>query len=126
MKYKPGKTLGEFVDQCVLDALERMEKLTDEVKDIPNHFQHVRDDYSVYTYPSSWGSTACGFSGVGGHAITTTDTIVVVSDIMNMACVYHGRFAYMVRDPNGQFFSDIANCSLVGAKGQWTTRYRRG
>lgn len=50
-------------------------------------------DITVYSFPQTWGSTALGFGGVGGAAMTTAQTVVITLD--RDACVYFGgRLAY--------------------------------
>ena len=56
------------------------------------------DDFVMYTFTQLWGSTALGFGGVGGQAMTTANTYVFVLECVNQDCfVYFGeRFAYSV------------------------------
>ena len=35
------------------------------------------DDFELHTFEQTWGSTALGFGGVGGQAITTARTYVL-------------------------------------------------
>ncbi len=50
-------------------------------------------DVEVFSFPQTWGSTALGFGGVGGQAMTTVQTIIVSN--YSEACVYFGgAFAY--------------------------------
>jgi len=59
-------------------------------------------------FPQVWSSTALGFGGIGGQAITTAYTTVVESDIDASCCVYFGgQFAYRIERPNEQFFEDL-------------------
>lgn len=52
-------------------------------------------DCEVYHFPQEWGSTALGFGGMGGSAMTAAYTTVVIQG--NSFCVYFdGRFAYGV------------------------------
>ena len=73
--------------------------------------RHREDDISIYAlFPQTWGSTALGFGGVGGQAITSAYTIVLESHQGAGYCVYFGgRFAYRIICPNEQFFLDISN-----------------
>lgn len=53
------------------------------------------DSVSVHLFPQTWSSTALGFGGIGGQAITTAYTAVVVCPHSNYASVYfNGRHAY--------------------------------
>ena len=47
-------------------------------------------------FPQTWGSTALGYGGMGGAAITSAYTVIVTDH--NISCVYfgHGQLAYRV------------------------------
>ncbi len=88
--------------------------------------KHTDYDLTVAAmFPQAWGSTALGFGGIGGQAITTAYTIVIESDLAGQYCVYFGgNFAYRIDNPNEQFFLDIQQNRMhqvAGAK----TRYER-
>lgn len=54
-------------------------------------------DCTVLMFLQAWGSTALGFGGIGGRAITEAYTVVVTSNNDGISAVYFGgRFAYMV------------------------------
>lgn len=51
--------------------------------------------WTWYSFPQTWGSTALGFGGIGGQAITTAQTYVVLAN--GAIYVYFGsRFAYVI------------------------------
>lgn len=54
------------------------------------------DQVDVQLFPQLWGSTALGYGGLGGAAMTTAYTVVVSTEAE--ACVYFGggRLAYKV------------------------------
>ena len=54
------------------------------------------DDFELYTFNQTWGSTALGFGGIGGQAMTTARTYVFVPVTCNQKCFVYfaGRFAY--------------------------------
>lgn len=54
------------------------------------------DDFELYTFNQTWGSTALGFGGIGGQAITEARTYVFVPMTCNQKCFVYfaGRFAY--------------------------------
>lgn len=54
------------------------------------------DDFELYTFEQVWGSTALGFGGVGGQAMTSARTYVFVPMECNQKCFVYfaGRFAY--------------------------------
>lgn len=82
---------------------------TKEDKRITKHAKHRSSDCIVYAmFAQSWSSTALGFGGVGGQAITTAYTIIIESYHGMGFCVYFsGRFAYRIERPSDDFFSDI-------------------
>lgn len=78
-----------------------------------------RDDHCQITmFQQAWGSTALGFGGIGGQAITSAYTTVVIGPCAD-ACVYFaGRLAYHIKRPNMQFYEDMAAqhmCEVSGA-----------
>ena len=83
------------------------------------------DDIAVYVFPQMWGSTALGYSGIGGSAMTTASTIVLYAECSYTVRVYFGcgRLAYEIKNPNSLFFEDIANHRL--AEQFKSSKYRR-
>lgn len=71
-------------------------------EDMPFRFERLNpgmvkvDDFEMITFNQIWGSTALGFGGVGGQAITEARTYVFIPMISGHKClVYFGdRFAY--------------------------------
>lgn len=75
------------------------------------------DHCEVIMFPQTWGSTALGFGGIGGAAMTTAYTVVVIGP-MGDACVYFaGRMAYHVQRPNQKFHEDMARHSMRARSG---------
>ena len=70
-------------------------------------------DFEVYAmFPQTWGSTALGFGGIGGSAMTTAYTVVLHSNYYHEFLVYFGgTFAYKVngRSKNFEKFRDDIN-----------------
>lgn len=78
--------------------------------------KHTVGDVDVYAmFAQTWGSTALGFGGLGGAAMTPAYTVVLKSAIAeNGFCVYFaGRFAYRIDRPNPMFFQDVANHNMA-------------
>lgn len=79
----------------------------------------------VAMFPQMWGSTALGFGGIGGAAMTTAYTIVLQTS-SQIAVYFGGRFAYVLRRSEvGQlFYDDIAKDRLASVKnsGQYFTK----
>jgi hypothetical protein len=81
--------------------------------------KHTAYDVVVYAmFPQTWGSTALGFGGLGGQAITDAYTVVLHSHQGGGYCVYFGgRFAYRIVRPCDKFWDDIRTQSLNGVAG---------
>ena len=59
--------------------------------------EYRRWNYTWWAFPQTWGSTALGFGGIGGSAMTTAQTYVVT--VQGRVLVYFGsRFAYEIKD----------------------------
>ena len=84
--------------------------------------------FRMYVFPQTWSSTALGFGGCGGQAITEAYTTVVetswdyvnktddirglnltTSDDRIYAVFFDGKLAYICLNPNEQFFEDLNN-----------------
>ncbi len=108
--------------------LELIEYITDntaiETYDILNNSYYHK--FKMYVFPQTWDSTALGFGGCGGQAITEAYTTVVEmswcytnkteeirgfnfieSEDKIYAVFFDGKFAYMCLNPNKQFFEDL-------------------
>ena len=74
----------------------------------------------VYTFPQMWGSTALGYDGIGGSAMTTAQTIVLCCKHLGFARVYFGgkRLAYEIEKPNKAFFVDLQNYCIASCSGK--------
>jgi hypothetical protein len=70
---------------------------------------HSEYDVEVYAvFAQVWASTALGFGGLGGQAITTAYTTVLRSSVTDEFCIYFGgRFAYRIVNANERFYEDI-------------------
>jgi len=72
------------------------------------------DDFELYTFEQIWGSTALGFGGMSGQAITTARTYVFIPVNCNQKCFVYfaGRFAYKV-NYSETFMEDVRNCMVA-------------
>ncbi len=78
------------------------------IKEYCEENKATREEIEVYVFPQTWGSTALGFGGIGGQAITSSNTTVLYSYYTGMAWVYFGSvLAYKIKDPTQQFFEDL-------------------
>lgn len=78
-------------------------------------------------FSQTWGSTALGFGGLGGAAMTAAYTVVIRGPDGTMAVYWAGRFAYRVPadtrpDQRQAFLSDLAACNTV-ARCEAVARY---
>ena len=77
-----------------MEILDMIEELAMVERDILHRTKKL-DHYYIYDFDQTWGSTALGFPGCGGSAITTARTYVLVPTERERAYVYFGgRFAY--------------------------------
>ena len=92
---------------------------TKEDKRIQKSRKHSPYDISVYTvFIQTWGSTALGFGGIGGAAMTSAYVVVLESEQGSGFAVYFGgRFAYLIKNPNQQFFDDVINRRMSDVRG---------
>ena len=80
----------------------------------PDKDKSVRvDDFELHIFEQTWGSTALGFGGIGGQALTTENTFVFVPIYCNQnAFVYFGsQFAYEA-EVNSVFMEDLKNHNM--------------
>ena len=62
-------------------------------EDLASRTKKSDGDYEIYDFDQLWGSTALGFPGIGGSAMVTERTYVIING--EIAYVYFGsNFAY--------------------------------
>jgi hypothetical protein len=85
------------------------------------------DDFELHIFEQTWSSTALGFGGVGGDAITNEYTYVFVPIYCNQNCfVYFGsQYAYQA-EYNSVFKEDLTNCRMkpCNEAGKYTKKYK--
>ena len=77
------------------------------------------DDFEMFTFVQTWGSTACGFGGIGGQAMTDCRTYVFIPQVDGEDCFVYfgGRFAYKV--PYSRvFMDDVSNGRMAAVSGK--------
>jgi hypothetical protein len=79
--------------------------------------KHSFYDLTVYNmFPQTWSSTALGFGGIGGQAITSAYVCIIESNLVGGYAVYFGgRLAYVIDRPNEKFIEDIERHRMVDA-----------
>lgn len=77
------------------------------------HFRVSADDFAMYIFEQTWESTALGFGGIGGSAMTTANTYVFIPVTCHQNCFvyFDGRFAYQV-PWSKSFMEDVRNHSM--------------
>jgi len=84
---------------------------------VERHITTIRDkmklkydwpEVELHLFPQSWGSTALGFGGIGGQAMTIAYTTVVCDNQEGYYSVFFGeKLAYSLTNPNQKFFEDM-------------------
>lgn len=93
-------------------GIPNLQKIEDDfkerVKEIFGETGTLEPELSVF--PQVWESTALGFEGFGGQAITTAYTTVAVEPRHETYAVFFDNsFAYILKAPNHKFFRDLTN-----------------
>lgn len=67
----------------------------------------------IAVFAQTWGSTALGFGGIGGCAMTKAYTTVILNEDLGCVGVFFGeRLAYIIQHPNEKFVADLRNRNL--------------
>lgn len=75
--------------------------------------EYTYHDATMKMFMQTWGSTALGFRGIGGQAITNAYTTIVEDYEEGLYSVFFGnRLAYVIHNPNQLFFEDMAKESM--------------
>ena len=70
-------------------------------------------EFEMTMFLQTWGSTALGFSGIGGQAMTSAYTTVVREIYSNWCGVFFGdRLAYKIENPNHTFNEDVCKFQM--------------
>ena len=82
--------------------------------DYSNNSNPTLDDFELHTFEQTWGSTALGFGGVGGQAMTSATTYVFIPIGINQKCFvdFAGSFADAV-DYSDKFMKDVLGCNVA-------------
>lgn len=70
------------------------------------------DFWDVVHFSQTWGSTALGFGGIGGQAMTSALTSVIFRNDGKIDVLFGGRKAYTVPKMNQAFFDDLSKRCL--------------
>lgn len=74
-----------------------------------NRYNTKVDDFEIYTFIQVWGSTALGFGGIGGQAMTPARTYVFIPEIdgEDYIVYFGGKFAYKASINSESFREDL-------------------
>ena len=110
----------------------QLTRIARELLDIREDIQMRTNGYSIddvdaiEIFEQMWGSTALGFGGMGGQAMTSAMTYVVIPEYADgPAYVYFGgRFAYEVKNFNERFKEDIrkGRMASVAERGRYAIK----
>ena len=72
------------------------------------------DDFELFNFEQTWGSTALGFGGIGGQMITSARTYVFIPMSCEEDCFVYfaGKFAYSV-PYSKKFMDDVRGGNVV-------------
>lgn len=88
--------------KVLADALTRINSTRE--KDVR---ELLEQDLDVEVWMQTWGSTALGFGGIGGQAITSAPTFLIWAQNRSFGLVYFAtRFAYEARYPFSKYFHE--------------------
>lgn len=101
--------------------------------DLPQRFDYSNgekpsvNDFELHTFDQIWGSTALGFGGIGGQAMTAARTYVFVPISCNQKCFVYfaGRFAYFA-DYTSAFQKDLFACQMASVTQSGKYKKREG
>ncbi len=109
------------MNYCKYDLTSVVEDATKRMQDfdrppVAAERLNIKHYLQIFSWPQIWGSTACGFGGIGGAAMTTAQTVVVKCMGLDVALVYHhNKFAYAIEEPNEKFEERFRERNLPGA-----------
>lgn len=102
----------------VLDIKQNYSHYLDYEKLKEQNIKRVYDnDFDVYIFEQMWGNTSGGFEGIGGSAMTTQTTYVLIPKFDHDCLVFFGgRFAYKA-PYSKKFAEDVAKGNVRGKSG---------
>jgi hypothetical protein len=119
---------GGFSDIEYMQKARQASRDTGENVQFKDYRKHQPHDIEVAAmFVQTWGSTALGFGGIGGAAMTDAYTVILKSLHTNEHLVYFdGRFAYSVKLPNMEFYEDISlrNMAEISQHGKYERRIK--
>ena len=91
------------------------ERFWNTIKDELNEEQKkYYPEFEMMMFKQTWGSTALGFGGIGGQAITSAYTTVIMDMNTGWVGVFFGEIlAYKIHNPNEKFYEDMRNGNMA-------------
>lgn len=85
------------------------ERMWNAVKDKKEYKDYsCMPDFDIYVFPQIWGTTALGFSGIGGESVTRAYTTVLIDEKTYVAGVFfENELAYLLGRVNELFREDL-------------------
>ena len=109
--WKRGKLIMMFGGYPNLELLEYKSKNI--LQQIDNE-KYKNLDLRADVFLQTWGSTALGFGGVGGQAMSDAYTTVFGDILKDAYVVFFGKqIAYVIENPTEQFFEDLNRRQMV-------------
>jgi hypothetical protein len=96
----------KIIDECLKDVCERWNL---------HNIQDFEENCTIWKFRQIWGSTALGFSGVGGQALTPATTIVIKYQ-KHAAVYFNGQHAYDLYTLGSKFKEAIMNEQMPSVK----------
>ena len=84
------------------------ETITNQIKEFAKLDDSYIDEIEIYVFPQMWGSTALGYSGIGGSAMTGSHTIIFYNTYTGNVMLSYGARFIKLNTPNRLFFEDIS------------------
>lgn len=95
----------------IIGGLPNLELLEYKSKDILkkiNNEKYKNVNLRADVFLQTWSSTALGFNGIGGQAISEAYTTVFGDILENVYVIFFGNeLAYIVENPTEKFFTDL-------------------
>lgn len=84
-------------------------ELIENLKAVDEKLGNRRDILEIEVFSQTWGSTALGFGGWGGQAMTTANTTVIRLGDGRWHVFFGSKLAYVVENPAKEFHEDLLN-----------------
>ena len=84
--------------------------------DLSEEEKKYKPEFTMDMFEQTWGSTALGFGGIGGQAMTSAYTTVIQDVYSGWYGVFFGeRLAYKIKKPNQKFNEDVLHRNMKPA-----------